>query len=240
MNLMEQNCSSCGSQNFVETPCMTKVCTECGKETRQIKFVVSYSRAYRYEILAPYYHRRTRFKNLLDAVLFPRGVNSIYFISICSFLRKEAPFKNTVALMKRIKASKLRNKYYSDLHFFHKFFVQGYMQPNPKCANKLLGIREKMLAFFKKIEWGYTRFFSDTNFFSYGFLLNFFLEMFNLNEFLQFLKPIRCKVRREKHELMLQKILNHFNAARFNVFSVKHALQNRNTVFHRTSDIRES
>ena len=211
MNLMEQ--CSCGSQRFVETPCMTRVCTECGKETRMIRFVVSYSRN-GCELL-PFYHRRNRFKNLLSAVLFPCCGTSMHFERVLIYLQKRSPFKNNFELITTLKKCQARNKFYHENHFYNIMYVQNYKQPKPICANKRLAIREKMCKYFEQIEFGHAKFFQDTNFFSYMFLLRHCFEKYKLHSFIRFLKQIRSKLRIEKYKKKLKKIVDYFNAARF-------------------------
>ena len=166
-------------------------------------------------MLLPYYHRRNRFKNLLSAVLFPCCGTSKHFEPVLIYLQKRSPFKNNFELIKTLKKCQARNKFYQETHFYNKMFVKNYKQPEPICANKRLEIRDKMIAWFKKIEFGHAKFFQCRAFFSYMFLLRYCFEKYKLHSFIRFLKPIRSKFRREKYKKMLQKIVEYFNAARF-------------------------
>ena len=102
-------------------------------------------------------------------------------------------------LIRMIKKSNLRDKRYGSLHVFAKMFVTSYKQP--ATPNNLIWLRKTILRRFEDYEFAHKRYCTN-NFFNYRWLLAKLLKEFKLDEYLVFVKMLKCPIRCAYYETM--------------------------------------
>ena len=195
---------TCCGQKLYITFRHTSICMECGIEKR-IPFDMFNSRKV-YTSNAPLftgYSRKNRFEKMLDAVLTPisqPGDNVVLY-----YLNNHTPIKDMKELMSLLKNSPSKDKRYGSLHLYSKLFISSY-EP-PMVPTNLESIKKSILSDFGDVEF-YHRKLNDekTPFFNYCWLLIKFLKKYNLIQYLRFVKPLKCKHRRELYKKMYDKL----------------------------------
>ena len=104
------------------------------------------------------------------------------------------------SLTKTLRASRLKHKHYQSLHAFAKVFIPTYVTPEdpPKVVERNLH------KYFSHIQHMWSQRHPDQNqFFSYSWLLEQGLHVFNHVAYLPFVKTLICRKRRNKYVKML-------------------------------------
>jgi hypothetical protein len=152
------------------------------------------------------YSRGTRFKNILDKLFFPRlfGNPNPQVLYNLSLLNKHF-FSNGGHLLNWLSALPIANKNYQCTHYYFIFVTKPTVFPKPPHID----IIHKLEKAFTKIE---NKFLSSgkefKSFFSYNWVLRKIMGEHNLDYFLQFVKPIKCKRRLQKYTNMYNEIMS--------------------------------
>lgn len=186
----------------------TTVCVNCGLETACGYGFFPLTRAQStYNNHAPLvnvYSRKKRFDKLLLCVLKPcpqSGDNLML-----EYLFKRQPIHNIPDLLQWMKTSPLKDKRYCSLHLFCKLLVKKYTPP--QMIENMDYKRVQILRAFEDIEFAHARKQRQGPFFNYCWLLSFFLKEFNLREYNQFVKPLKCKHRRKAYADLYGELTN--------------------------------
>ena len=110
---------------------------------------------------------------------------------IWNHLREHSPFEDVTALRQCIRTSGLSNKHYPNVHCFAKVFCRDYVAPNPPPATVL----QKLTMYFDWVLQLHHRTINKS-FFSYNFLVEQGLHLFNFLEYLPYVKCLKCQHRR--------------------------------------------
>ena len=191
-------CTSCKSKNVFITERHTKLCTECGIETRHSFDItpihVSYNGCH-HQPFAEGYNRKKRFHNMLRNVIFG-GCNSADEKMI-KYLEQFNHYMTEACLLKQMKKSKLRDKRYTSLHLFSKLFLPSYRKPIiPTNWN---AVDSSIVRLFLEIELVHHRIFSKP-FFSYVWLLQKILICHGLEKYCCYIKQLKCPRRVKLYE----------------------------------------
>ena len=123
-----------------------------------------------------------------------------------AYLFKHAPIEDTHCLLELMKISPVKDKRYCSLHLFCKLCVPTYVAPAP--PGNLEHLQKLMLRCFEEVEFAHRRHYrGDHMFFNYGWILQLYLRVFGLRQYLRFVKPLKCKHRRETYERMYLEIM---------------------------------
>ena len=188
---------NCKHLNFVITEHETKVCVDCGCEQAILINNSSYSAHMRSAPLCRLYSRPDRWVTLLKKIV---GLHSGPPVEdpAWTWLRENGPFNSVEHLRKSLRGSRLSNKHYPNIHSFAKVFVTGYRQPSPKpevVLNKMKNYFDFILKLHHRS--------NMKNFFSYNWLVEQALHLFNFTEYLPFVKLLKCKSRRANYTKQL-------------------------------------
>ena len=113
---------------------------------------------------------------VLKSIQFPpHKVDTVQ--EVCSFLKKLP----------------VADKRYVNLHFYCKLLLSNYKPP--VVPKNFFELKKMMLYWFECIEIVFVKTYSNKPFLNYGWLLRVLLEKFNLAEFKQFVKPLKCRKR---------------------------------------------
>ena len=191
-------CTSCKSKNVFITERHTKLCTECGIETRHSFDItpihVSYNGCH-HQPFAEGYNRKKRFHNMLRCVIWG-GCNSADEKMI-KHLEQFNYYKTEACLLKQMKKSKLRDKRYISLHLFSKLFLPSYKKP--VIPTNWNSVDCSIVRLFLEIELVHHRIFSKP-FFSYVWLLQKILICHGLENYCCYIKRLKCPRRVKLYE----------------------------------------
>ena len=201
----------CCASPLRDTPYNTKVCLKCGLERRSCLSIEARGEAHNYISHAPFfnsYSRQKRFICMLDSVLFATGHKLDE--PILRYLSETAPsekFPTSADLVTHIRKSRIKDKRYASLHFLSKLFASDYKYPQ-HCEHDLRRSRSDIIWMFEDVQFGHRKYFQNSNFFNYCWLLRKFLVRSNLSKFNVFVKPLKCKHRQRTYEMMYATILH--------------------------------
>ena len=188
---------SCNSK-FVFTTYYTKICTSCGVEqsgelTQEIIYMPGAN-------LNRSYSRNERWRNLTRKITGyhcgPPTRDPVW-----NYLHSQKPFNSPADILASLRVSKLLNKHYQNLYIFTKIFAPKHDLPefDPDVCSK-------MITYFDFVYQIWNRHFGQRPFFSYNWLLEQALELFNYTQFIPFVKRLVCPKRRRKYENLLIKL----------------------------------
>ena len=184
------NC--CEATNVVLTQYHTNVCLNCGRERKVLVNSPDYNTYITTGPLMRSYSRPERWTTLVKKVCGlhsgPPTIDPVW-----EYLKSKAPYANPREIIKSLRKSKLKNKHYPSLHAFAKVFDKSYVQPfDPQKVLKHL------CSYFDHVMtmWNHTR---NKQFFSYSWLIEQGLEIFNHITYLPFVKKLMCPNRRNKY-----------------------------------------
>ena len=197
----------CSHKLVVVTDYNTQICTCCGIET-QVCIVpqLSYGNS---SPLVLGYSRGARFKTILEKLLNPRvyGKANHRVLYELSRLPKNH-FKNGFELLKWLAALRIPNKNYQCSHYYYIYVTKPKEYPTPPPIVVMNALEQQ----FNQIENKYLASSQDfRSFFSYNWILKKLLENNDLDYYIQFVKPIKCKRRLIKYNAMYTKIMNEDN-----------------------------
>ena len=196
-------CTSCDDAEMVRSNSLSWVCTHCGIED----FSDMYENSVRIGVcnfaqLQNGYSRINRFKNYLYSVLgihFGPGSTS----PIWEYMK---PCATMEELMKMLSKSPTKNKHYECLHSYAKVFLANYTLPKPLLLREI----EQIKKLFLDIQYAYPQIYGPkTVFFSYPWLLHTILEAMGRNEYLCFVKNLKCKKRAAGYLLKFEDCIDH-------------------------------
>lgn len=201
-------CSVCNSR-LITTMNANIVCSSCGVLARQQ--LVSYitPRDWLTDPLMNVYSRKKRFKALTENLFLPHA--STKDNKMMAYLTPLAPFPNKDDLLQSLKLSKLGDKRYCSIHYFCKAFVSNYR--GPRVLKDVHQVIKILVNRFGDIECVFSRLFPTVQFFNYAWLLSKLLAEFRLNDFIFFVKELKCKQRVTYYSLMLQEIVGLLNSS---------------------------
>ena len=198
----------CCSKLVIYTTRNTTLCIFCGLEnTCGYGFYQLNRSQTTYNNHAPLvnvYSRRKRFDKLLMCVLRPCPQSGDDMM--LEYLFNHQPIQNNQILQNKMKKSYLKDKRYCSLHLFSKLLVKNYKPP--VVLQNIVFIRTMILRAFEDIEFLHSRKYPKDPFFNYCWLLSFFLEKFDMNDYTQFVKPLKCKNRRNVYATMYNELTN--------------------------------
>ena len=196
----------CDHQNCVYTEYSTIVCTDCGIEKQLMVYKPDYQSMVNSAPLVRYYSRNDRWVALIKKVL---GIHSGPPVAdpVWGYLNSRKPFESVASIRDSLRKSKLRNKHYPSLHCFAKMFSKSYQQPTKSSHH----VYKKLMKYFDIILrlWNIYKTHPNVNtnlFFSYNWLIEQGLAFYNLDEYLPFVKRLKCNSRRKKYVHMLLKL----------------------------------
>jgi len=193
---------TCGGRMF-DTNYHTRVCFDCGVET-----FAGYAPANQVytphgnRALPPTYSRLGRFRELIRRVFAidngPKATDPVW-----EYLKERSPFPNVAAIFHTLKASRLENKHYSNVHLFSKVFTT--YEPHRFTSQELRCLVEYLCQLFENTlhKWNLN---SMKTFFSYSWLIEQYLTHCKLHFFLQYVKQLQCPHRRKKYELKMSQL----------------------------------
>ena len=201
----------CGQLHLLETNEHTIVCTVCGVEKAVLKLEpVNISYQQRMSVSTHgvnTYSRTKRFTTMLTQCVL--GTNFEADDKMLACLYPHRPFTTIAELVGKIKKSGLRDKRYSSLHFFAKHMVSGYrwvsLPPRWEHTKRMI------ISFFSSFERLYRKQCQYDPFVSYSWLLRTILIDFGLSRFVIFVKPLKCKRRRNRYHTIYKHIKSLMN-----------------------------
>lgn len=199
----ENICKSCGDAVKVRSETLSMVCPSCGSEDFSDMFESSVRVGVcNFSQLQNGYSRINRFKNYLYSVLgihFGPGSTS----PIWEHLK---PCQTMEELVKLLSRSPTKNKHYECLHSYAKVFLANYMSPKPLLLREI----EQVKKMFLDIQYAYAQIYGcKTVFFSYPWLLHTILKAMGRDEYLCFVKNLKCKKRAAGYLLKFEECIDH-------------------------------
>ena len=182
----------CENTSVVITNEHTMVCTNCGIERPVLVNSPDYNTYITTGPLMRSYSRPERWNTLVKKVCGlhcgPPMVDPVW-----EYLKGRAPYNSSKEIIKTLRKSKLKNKHYPSLHAFCRVFDSSYVEPfKPRIVLKnLCGYFDHIMTM-----WNHTK---NEQFFSYSWLIEQGLEIFNHITYLPFVKKLMCPNRRAKY-----------------------------------------
>ena len=194
------------NHNFFCSEYSTIICCLCGLEretslspsegyTENIPLELGYSRYYRMQALM---------NRLFQPTLYGSPNSRVVFEVL------QQNFTNGVDLLAWLSKLSLKNKRYQNTHYYFAVHNKAYRVPDPPSKGSI----RKMLTLFSRLEhWFEKGQQIYKSFFSYNWLLRFFLKKYQLEVYLPFVKTIKCRKRVAMYETMFELFTNADNAA---------------------------
>ena len=199
---------SCKANKIVKGP--TLICTNCGHVEDAL--VNRDYHSCRDALHQCVYSRSKRFENLLDSVLYPVFSNK----DTQMYKLLETKTFGTVAnLIDFMRTTKLLDKRFNSIHLFAKLTVDQYelLPPPPlKYKKRLMGLFDEILCRYNS---------TNTQFFSYPWLLKKLLVLTKHSQYSPFIKEIRCKKRRQKYECLLHNLFTGACPLRYTYLAIR-------------------
>ena len=178
------------------------VCKVCGREHPPQLLTSMTPRDWITEPITHIYSRKKRFNNLVENLFWPAP--SPKDNRMLEYLDQGSLFPTKKHLFASLKQSTLSDKRYSSIHLFCKTFVQSYTAPT-KISN-IHDVLKRLLRRFSDIEFTFSRLFPGVQFFNYAWLLSQLLSEIGLDDYVQYVKSLKCKQRVTYYTIMLTEI----------------------------------
>lgn len=195
------------NHNFFFSEYSTQICGLCGLE---IETALSPSGGYTENVpLDLGYSRYYRMQALMNRLFAPTLYGSPNSRVVFELLKHN--FSTGEDLLVWLSKLSLKNKRYQNTHYYFAVHKKSYKFPSPPgkvCMNKMLNLFSRLENWFEKGQQKYK------SFFSYNWLLRFFLKKYSFHVFLPFVKTIKCRKRVAMYETMFQDFRNADNAAK--------------------------
>ena len=172
----------------------TRVCKQCGSEER-----IGLPTSDQYTTNCPLivgYSRNTRVKSILEQLfepfLFGKPCQKIVYI----IKRYKLRFESGTHLHEWLNTQTVKNKKYTCCHYYFAIANSSYKVPPPPSKDLLWIVLRAFYSLeskFNNMEHPYK------SFFSYNWLLRKLLTNCELVQYVQFIKPIKCKGRRRMY-----------------------------------------
>ena len=185
------NCSK------VLTDYYTQICLACGVETS-----AGLSQEFIYmpgASLSRSYSRNERWRNLIRKITGYHCGPPVRD-PVWKHLAANKPFETPRDIILCLRNSKLINKHYQNIYVFTKIFSSYEV---PKFDKR---VTADLLVHFDFVYRLWNRHFGKRPFFSYNWLIEQTLELFNYTEFIPFVKLLVCPKRRRKYESLMFKL----------------------------------
>ena len=198
---MNLQCEEC-CVDFMRTDYLSLVCPCCGSEHFEDMFENQSAGVCNYAALQSGYSRDTRFNGYLQAVLGitngPSTRAKIWqHLEFCDSLEE---------LLEQIKSAPVKTKCYESFHAFAKVFWRGYQQPTPVGLYMIKQIK----TLFADVQFAFGQIYGTRSvFFSYPWLLYVFLDALGKQDYLQFIKNLKCKKRSANYLKKLKLCVDH-------------------------------
>lgn len=187
-NFIDKMCTACDTV-MVRTVSLSFVCLGCGREDFSDMFeghnivgVCNFAQ------LQNGYSRVNRFKNYLYSVL------GIHFgpSSTAPIWNHLKPCQTMDELVKMVSKTPVKNKHYESLHSYAKVFLVHYEMPETLKLREI----EQIQKLFLDIQYAYAQIYGPkTVFFSYPWLLYTILKAMDREDYVCFVKNLKCQKR---------------------------------------------
>lgn len=182
----------CEATQVVLTQYHTLLCINCGREKAQLVNGPDYNTYMTTAPLARHYSRPERWNILIKKVC---GLHSGPPTTdpVWDYLKAHQPYNSPKDIIKCLRKAKLKNKHYPSLHAFCQAFDSSYVKP--LNANNVM---KHLSSYFEHVisMWN-TK--GNKHFFSYSWLIEQGLEIFNHITYLPYVKKLMCPFRRNKY-----------------------------------------
>ena len=193
------------NHDFICSDYNTNICRNCGIETESPLIP---SKGYTENMpLELGYSRYNRMNKLLNQLFSPKLYGTPNSRVVFEVIKHK--FAHGNELLKWLSKLAVKNKRYQNAHFYYTIHDPTYKVPQPPSSRTMLAI----LGHFSKLEqrfecWSH----KYKSFFSYNWLLRYFLKKFKLNTYIQFVKEIKCKKRVALYDTMYSFFMSSDNA----------------------------
>ena len=191
---MSQKCSVCGDNDLIQTMNSTIICGSCGVESRFLTIGGGCYSDWKLNTMPLIYSRLKRFEKMTDSAVL--GCSFLNDNKMLEFLSKHNTFPDINSLVHTIRTCSLKDKRYCSLHLFSRLFCTNHVKISR--PNNYLLIKREILRTFTNIERSHKWKYPNSPFFNYRFILIVLLNIFRLERFIIFVKPLQCK-RRQQH-----------------------------------------
>ena len=182
----------------ISTAYNTEVCMLCGLErsigvTQEFIYMPGAN-------LNRSYSRNERWRNLIRKIT---GYHSGPPVRdpVWKYLANHKPFKTPHEIISCLRKSRLVNKHYQNIYIFTKIFAPKFELPKYRPE-----VCKTLISYFNVIYRLWNRHFGQRPFFSYNWLIEQSLNLFNYTEFLPFVKVLVCPKRRRKYESLITRL----------------------------------
>mgnify|MGYP003710388131 CR=1 FL=1 len=171
------------------------VCQDCGAVLRHF-FSCEHMVGYEQWKMCPMtiqYTRVKRFETLLDNVVL--GLENRLDYKVLQWIgNTQLKFENKSAILLFLKTIPFTDKRYCSLHLLARAFCTTYKPPPPNLVTEYYRKRSAILKMFTQIEHKFFRTYCGP-FLNYKFILVSLLFTFHLGHFVQYVKPIKSRIR---------------------------------------------
>ena len=186
----------CNGVVYTEIPFL--VCGTCGRHISVC--LMNNDRVSGFEdVFTCIYSRKKRFETIINNVLLPcfeKKDSQMY-----EYLRSKR-YETVECMRKQMKQSGCVDKRYGSVHFFARHFVKGYT-----CtSSSVYRLKQMLLKFFDETLTRYNLLTPEANFFSYPWLLRYFLSLLGVTCYNEYIKEIKCKKRRLKYVMNIRQL----------------------------------
>ena len=192
----------CKHHNVVHTN-HSVVCTDCGLERNIFENYMDYSQSLTSAPLTRCYSRCDRWIAIVKKVVGIHG-GPTPTKKVWQYLHKRKDtFECPQDIVNTLRKSGLKNKHYPCLHMFCKAFCKNYKKPSPDPGRVL----NMLTTYFEHIQQLWNRYRTpEDQFFSYNWLIEQALHMYNFKDYFPYNKKLKCIHRRKRYVDLLLKL----------------------------------
>ena len=195
--------TTCSHPKTVSTE-YSVICTHCGVERPIIVNTMDYPQSISSAPLSRLYNRCDRWLSIVKKVV---GIHSGPSSSdpVWKYLEKHKQTLLTPSnITQCLRKSKLKNKHYPCLHVFAKTFCSQYACPSTPAPQVLYSLE----CYFRHILdlWSRAKKKETDPFFSYNWLIEQALYLYNYVDYFPYVKLLKCSARRQRYVQMLLKL----------------------------------
>ena len=175
-------CRACGVEEYFLQSCTYN---NCGFEMRHSPFLSGYSRT-------------KRFRGMVNALFWPTPTNPDSKMLDYLFRMK---FTNRNEIIAAVTSAPLKDKRFGSIHIFCRLMDPQYVPPSHGC---LFHMEDRIVYEFQCIETRFTHRYVKTPFINYTFLLRHLLTKMGFEQYLVFVKSMKCTKRIARYNKMLK------------------------------------
>ena len=185
--------------HFIHTPC-TRVCVECGVE--QVFLELDRYSAYSAP-LNKGYQREVRFRQKIDKLISLQNAPPAK-CPVWEYLKSRDSLKTPQDIRKALRTYKEKNKHYDCIRLFTRVFTPFRVH----LKQSAVYLNQSLTRSFAEVLrlWSKYNIHNTMPFFSYDYLLRYFLERLNC-KLLVFCKPVTCQKRHTRNNERMKTIL---------------------------------